>query len=337
MKDLRSILNTVEIFSDLAGEEIDILMCRMKQVKCRKDQTLFQEGDAGDELFLILEGTVRISVKLPDGNELTLAEIGEGNFFGEMSIIERAPRSATCRAKEDGSFLSLHAEDFYDLIRRHPVTAMKIMYRMLNIVSRRLMNTGSLLSEMVRWGEGARKRAITDEFTGLFNRRFLDESLATQTSRAKAQGKALSLVMVDLDHFGTLNKKYGETFCDSIILSAVPVFKKTFREKDILARYGGDEFTFILPDTESKTAQNLCDAVCAGLRKLKFPEHPELIISSSIGIAALPEDAETLVELKEQADRALYMAKEQGRDRAVAAGGTRTGSTKDGKKVKDKT
>jgi diguanylate cyclase (GGDEF)-like protein len=332
VKDLRSLLNTVEIFSDLAGDEIDILTSRMKQVQYRKYQTLFQEGDAGNELFLILEGMVRISVKLPDGNELTLAEIEEGNFFGEMSIIERAPRSATCRAIEDGDFLSLHAEDFYDLIRNHPVTAMKIMYRMLNIVSRRLMNTGSLLSEMVRWGEGARKRAITDEFTGLFNRRFLDESLVTQTSRAKAQEKTLSLVMVDLDHFGTLNKTYGEVFCDSIILEASAVFRKVFREKDILARYGGDEFTFILPDTDSKTAQKLCNTVCAGLRKLRFPDHPELIVSSSIGIAALPEDAETLVELKEQADRALYMAKEQGRDRAVTAGSSRTGSRKNGKK-----
>ena len=189
MKQVNEILNTVEIFSDLRRDEIDILVERMKDFDCDQDAVIFGEGAEGNELYIILSGSVVISVKLPDGNDLRIAEVREGNFFGEMAIIERAPRSATCKAAESCHLLSLHADDFYGLIHDHPNTAMKILYRMMNIVSRRLMNTGSLLSEMVRWGEGARKRAITDEFTGLFNRRFLDEALTTQVSRAKAEEK----------------------------------------------------------------------------------------------------------------------------------------------------
>ncbi len=321
MKEIRDILNTVEIFSDLGKEELDILVARMKSRDAASGDVIFGEGEEGNELFIILKGSVVISVKLPDGNDLRIAEVREGNFFGEMAIIERAPRSATCKAGDDCNLMSLHADDFYGLIHDHPKPAMKILYRMMNIVSRRLMNTGSLLSEMVRWGEGARKRAITDEFTGLFNRRFLDEALNTQVSRAKADNKHLSLIMVDLDHFGTLNKNYGQDFGDQVILAASKVFKGGFRETDILARYGGDEFTFLLPDTDSKDAKKLCDAVCEGLRGLKFPEHPELKVTSSIGIATLNEHAATLNELKEKADGALYVAKEQGRDRAVAAAG----------------
>jgi diguanylate cyclase (GGDEF)-like protein len=199
---------------------------------------------------------------------------------------------------------------------------------MLSIVSRRLMNTGSLLSEMVRWGDDARKRAITDEFTGLFNRRFLDEAIVTQVSRAKAEGTSLSLVMVDLDHFGTLNKKCGEAFGDLVILAAASVFKNVFRKTDILARYGGDEFTFLLPATDAETAYNLCDRVCRELRSLKYPEHPDITISSSIGIATLPEDADSLADLKEEADKALYHAKEDGRDRAFSAGAARRSTGK---------
>jgi diguanylate cyclase (GGDEF)-like protein len=197
---------------------------------------------------------------------------------------------------------------------------MKIMFRMLNIISGRLNATGSVLSEMVRWGEDARKRAITDEFTGLFNRRFFDESCTTCIARAKGEGKPLSFVMIDMDRFGNLNKKYGEAFGDQVILAASKIYKDSFRQSDILARYGGDEFSCLLPDTNADTALALCNAMAANLRALRFPEHPELTITLSIGIASVPEHADNLEALKEAADKAVYAAKEAGRDRAAIAG-----------------
>lgn len=319
MQDPRTTLNKITIFSDLGNDELEALYSRMTLVKCREGEVLFREGDEGRELFVIVDGTVNISVRLPDGSQLPLADIGRGNFFGEMSIIENAPRSATCRAAKSGVFLSLHTRDFYDLIRLHPDTAMKIMSRMLNIISERLMNTGTLLSEMVRWGEGARKRAITDEFTGLFNRRFLDESMVTAAAQAQAVGKPLCMVMMDLDHFGDLNKRYGESAGDSVIISAVAEIRRVFRTRDILVRYGGDEFAFILPDTDTKTAAGLCRTLCRRIRTLKFPDIPDMKITSSIGISAIPEHADSPAALQEAADRALYSAKERGRDRAEVA------------------
>ncbi|GAB4375300.1 MAG: hypothetical protein Kow009_10630 [Spirochaetales bacterium] len=316
MEILTGLLSRIEIFQDLKERELSILTTRMKRKEVPKDTLIFQEGDEGKEMYIVLSGSIGISVNLPDSTELPLAQIQAGNFFGEMSIIEQAPRSATCRTLEDSVFLTLDAASFYEILEHHPKVALKIMNRMVGILSRRLTATGSLLSDMVRWGEGARKRAVTDEFTGLYNRRFLDEAIQTQVANALSARSPLSLVMVDLDQFGELNRTYGQEFGDILILEASKVFRSVFREQDILARYGGDEFTFLLPATDAEVALNLCQKTNETLRALSFPHHPEVRLTASIGIASLPRHARTVETLREQADKALYRAKEEGRNRS---------------------
>jgi diguanylate cyclase (GGDEF)-like protein len=311
-----SVLKSISIFSGLGKSDLAMVYGLMRRRECAKGETLFVEGDRGDELYVVLHGTVAILVVLSDGKELVISQAAEGSFFGEMSIIERAPRSATCRASEDSILLSLGASDLDAMISERPAIAVRIMRRMLAITAGRLLNTSSFVSQMVQWGETARKRAVTDEATGLFNRRFMDDSIESIFSRAKAQNKPFAMGMFDLDHFGNLNKTYGQEFGDHVIVAVSGLFRAAYRESDILVRYGGDEFTFLFPDTDAKTAHELASGLCAAIRAYRFPEHEELRVSASIGIAAFPEHAGTLEELKVAADHALYRAKESGRDRA---------------------
>jgi diguanylate cyclase (GGDEF)-like protein len=296
-----------------------MILKHMRRRKCSKGELLFREGDAGDELYVVLEGSVAISLHLPDGAELPISQVAAGSFFGEMSIIERAPRSATCRASSDSLLLSLHADDFRALVGVRPSLAAKVMQRMLTIAAGRLLDTGSLLSQMVQWGETARKRAVTDEATGLFNRRFLDDSLESLFSRSRLEGRPFSIAMFDLDHFGDINRAHGQAFGDHVIVEASKVFPKVFREGDYLVRYGGDEFTFVLPATSGTEAVELCTGVCRAIAAVRFPEQPEVRLSASLGVASYPEHAEALDALRAEADRALYSAKELGRGRAELA------------------
>ena len=314
MQELHDALRNTKIFSDLDEVELDILVSCMNHVSFDRDETVFREGEEGDTMYVILDGLVNISVKLADGTDLSLASIEKGNFFGDMAIIENAPRSASCKAIENCELIALSRKDFYGIIRKHPEAAQKILFRMMNIMAERFRTSGAVLSEMVRWGEGARKKAISDEFTGLFNRRFLDESFSTHVSRALGTAKPMSFVMIDMDHFGTLNKKYGEAFGDKVILEAARIFKESFRETDILARYGGDEFSFILQDASLVKAKELCVAMADKLRAVRFPEHPEVVITLSVGIAGVPENTDSPTALKELADKAVYTSKESGRD-----------------------
>ena len=280
-------------------------------------QTVFRENEDGAELFVVASGMVSISVATQDGENIELSRVGRGAFFGEMAILERAPRSATCTALERTECLVLEAADFEALLTEAPSAAVGVLERMLAIAAGRLVKTGSFLSQMVQWGDDARKRAITDSATGLFNRRYLEDSFETILASMKREGRSLSFAMFDLDRFGKMNAAYGSEFCDRVILEAAQAFRGTFGEEDILVRYGGDEFCFLIPAPPAE-AEAKCEGVCAALRSLSFPEHPELRISCSIGLAHFPSSASSAEELKEKADKALYQAKEAGRDRCVA-------------------
>ncbi len=316
-KDETGLLSKVFIFSSLSEEELLMILDEMETKILPKGSILFREGDPGKEMFLILSGTIVVSVRTPDGGDVAIAELSTGEFLGEMSIIEDAPRSATATAREETVLKILKGTTFSRFLTDSPVTASAIMERMLVSTCGRLHNTGAFLSDMVRWGENARQRAVTDEFTGLYNRRFLDDALAERFADALINRKSLSLVMVDLDRFGTLNSLYGQETGDNVILAAVPVFRKVFREADILSRYGGDEFTFILPETGPDEAELLCSNLVSELRTisiLRELDGPIKDVTGSVGIASFPAHGETLELLKERADKALYMAKEKGRN-----------------------
>ena len=312
-----SVLRGIDIFSGLSEADLSALAAKMRECGYHPGQAVFRENEAGGELFVVSSGLVSISVASQDGEDIELSRVGRGAFFGEMAILERAPRSATCTAVEETNCLVLEAADFEALLIEVPSAAVGVLERMLAIAAGRLLKTGSFLSQMVQWGDDARKRAITDSATGLFNRRYLEDSFETILARAKREGSGLSFAMFDLDRFGKMNAAYGAEFCDRVILTAAAAFRGVFGEEDILVRYGGDEFCFIIPGPAGEALAK-CEGVCDALRALSFTEHPELALSCSIGVAHFPSAAASADELKEKADKALYVAKEAGRDRAVA-------------------
>ncbi len=309
-----ALLRGIEIFSGLPESDLHALSARMRKRTAGPGRAFFREGESGQELFVLVSGRVSITVRGADGEEIELSRVGPGAFFGEMALLEKAPRSATCAAVETSTCLVLGASDFEALLVEQPRAAAGVLDRMLGIAAGRLLTTGSFLSQMVQWGDTARKRAITDGATGLFNRRYLEDSFESLVARAKREGSGLAFAMFDLDRFGKLNAACGAEFCDRLILAIADDFRAVFGEEDILVRYGGDEFCFLLP-AGAREAERKCEAVCAALRSRSFTEHPGLRISCSIGIAHFPSTASTAAELKERADKALYAAKEAGRDR----------------------
>ncbi len=315
-------LQQVAIFSQLSRDEVQAITGFFQLLEAGQGHVLFREGDDGEELFIVKSGCVVSSILLPDGNDREIARFGSGDFFGEMSIIERAPRSATCSAKNDSVLLSLHENDFYKIMNSFPDVAIKIMYKMLNIITQRLQNTSGFLSDMVHWGEEASRRAITDELTGVYNRRYLDEALQQHFETSKNTGKPLSLIMVDLDYFREINENYGHAAGDNVILNVVDVFKHFLRKKDIIARYGGDEFTVLLPGTDLAETHQVAETIRCEVEKLNVltsMNGPVKCVTTSQGIASFPENASDLKTLKEMADKALYRAKEEGRNRVIRA------------------
>jgi len=158
--------------------------------------------------------------------------------------------------------------------------------------------------------------SVTDDLTQLFNSRYLHEVLRKETKRALRSHAPLSLLFVDLDGFKRINDAYGHLLGSRALVEAAALIRGSARETDIVARYGGDEFSLVLPDTTPEgamaVAKRLRDRIA---RHLFLADRGEGIrLTASIGVAAMPGTADTAEGLLEAADAAMYRVKEDGKD-----------------------
>lgn len=320
--EIATFLQRVYIFSKLSVGELALIADRFRVVSFEPGTVIFNEGDPGSEMFIVREGRVATLINLPGGQKKEIAEFTPGDFFGEMTVFENVPRSATCIATEASTLLSLGQQELLSLIDPFPEIVTSITYRMLSITTQRLRDTGEFLSELVRWGEGASRRAVTDEVTGVYNRRFLDEVIVDHFETSKTTGRPLSIIMVDLDYFRDINEQYGVETGDRTFQEVVGVIKDHLSDPDILARYGGDEFTVLLPGSRLEDACRIAERIRVGVERLDFLKDmpgTKKGITISQGVASYPENARDLKTLREKADAALYAAKEGGRNRVARA------------------
>ena len=163
--------------------------------------------------------------------------------------------------------------------------------------------------------------AVHDPLTQLFNRRYLDSVVPALLSGAYRRAAPLALALVDLDHFKGVNDRHGHLAGDRVLMQIGRVLATSLRPADVLCRYGGEEFCVVLPDTDGAGARTALATLAARLRELTVPwgNHALSGFTFSAGIAVAPDDGMTQAELVSAADRALYHAKAQGRERVVLA------------------
>ncbi len=173
----------------------------------------------------------------------------------------------------------------------------------------------------IRLRENLRQQTIRDALTGLYNRRFLEESLNREMARCKRNGAIFSVLMMDVDHFKRFNDTHGHDAGDSVLRTVGRVLQESSREGDIACRFGGEEFVIVLPDTDREGAATRAGRILAAVRDLHVTHNGKALgsITASIGLAMHPQNGETVKALIQSADKALYAAKGAGRDRIVVA------------------
>jgi diguanylate cyclase (GGDEF)-like protein len=178
----------------------------------------------------------------------------------------------------------------------------------------------SLSIANVKLSESLSRQSIQDVQTGLYNRRFMEESLLRELTRAARKQTPIGIIMGDLDHFKKFNDVYGHAAGDKIIAAIGKLFREKFRGSDIACRYGGEEFLIILPESTPEETFKRADAVREDIKKLEMVFQGQILgtITMSMGIATYPDNATRMEELLRVADTALYKAKQDGRDRVVA-------------------
>lgn len=300
------LLAHVPLFHQLSEEDLARIAEATHPVSFGTGDTIVEIGDPGRSLYILTSGTVQVLYPARSA-DFELARLGPGDFFGEMALLNDKPRSATVRAVDDVEALVLDKDDFRRLILESPVLALRLMEAM----SMRIRNADEQIS-------GLSEKAVRDPLTGLLNRRAFGERMAEELDRARRYGESFSLILVDLDHFKTINDTVGHDAGDEVLAWVGRLLTELTRAADVAFRVGGEEFAVLCPATDLQTV----DAVAHRLVEVVGEAHPpvdrDVRVTMSAGYANCPLHGMSHEELYYVADQALLRAKDEGRNRVSA-------------------
>jgi diguanylate cyclase (GGDEF)-like protein len=185
----------------------------------------------------------------------------------------------------------------------------------------RLVDQLSLSLTNIELRERLENMALRDGLTSLYNRRFLDEMLEHDLAKLRRSGKRAAVMLIDVDHFKRFNDTYGHQAGDEALRKVGAALLAAVRASDVVCRYGGEEFLVFLPECEAAEAMSKAEALRAAVQAIPLRVGGEAIppISASFGVAMFPTVSDNRVELIQLADRALYRAKDAGRNRVMMA------------------
>lgn len=226
------------------------------------------------------------------------AETGAGSALGFPLI---------CRGKVIGALVALDAT---------PSSAPPTLGPSLLLAVRGHLEPAAIALDNAITFQRVEAQSVTDDLTGLSNSRYLNAALRRETKRASRSGRPLSLLFLDLDGFKQVNDTHGHQAGSRTLGEAAQVIRGCARETDVVARFGGDEFALILPDTNQEGATSVATRIRERLRAARFLTSDGLSIqlTASIGVATLPDVAASAEELLKAADTAMYRVKASGKD-----------------------
>ena len=173
--------------------------------------------------------------------------------------------------------------------------------------------------------------AITDKLTGLYNRGYFDHFLDREIKRSVRDQTPVALLILDIDNFKAINDEFGHQAGDRILEQLADIVKRNIRGIDLAARYGGEEFVVVMTGTDKPEAEQARERIRRSIREYKFDKNDSRV-SASIGIALHPQDADSMEDLIEKADRSLYWAKRHGKNRVCMYSDCATAAISPGKK-----
>lgn len=232
----------------------------------------------------------------------------EGEALGTLCVLDRVPRELSPAQRDALQALARQVVAQLELRR-----AMATLERQRQEQDRRQRELEAYQGRLEDINQVLARQSATDSLTGLENRRAFDRVLNEESSRTERSHSPLSLAIIDVDHFKLYNDEFGHLAGDEALQQVALVLQAQARTYDHVARYGGEEFAVVLPDTSRESALLVADRIRAAVQASRWVLKP---ITVSIGVATTTKVSDSMTIL-ERADRGLYQAKEQGRNRVV--------------------
>ena len=306
----RSLLEGIELFRGVRPDDVQELLQKCDRRDIEAGELLLSPGTRNEHVFVVLSG--KLNVRVGSSDAAIIATVNVGACAGEMSIIEDRDPSAYVVAAEPTHLLVIHQTVLWSMVN----ASHEFSKNLLIVLSERVRSHNQFIAESIGDWRRSELNATTDALTGLGNRHAMEDLFPRELKRCASSEHPASLMMIDVDRFKTFNDLFGHVAGDRALSAVAHVLKKQFRTKDLLARYGGDEFAVLLPEVSENEALVIAERVRAAVSGSTSDGSDSLIripVEVSIGVAELEAQA-TYESLLRSADAALYRAKDAGRN-----------------------
>ena len=307
----RSLLDSLDLFKGVYPDDIQSLLQRCDRRDLKEGEHLLSPREKNEHVFVVLSGSLNIHVGSPDAPVLATMEAGE--CVGEMSIIEDRDPSAYVIAAESSHLLLMHQTVLWGMVD----ASHEFAKNLLVVLSERVRSHNRVIADSYGELRKFERHATTDALTSLANRHAMEDLFPKEVARCVEKNKPIVMMMIDIDNFKQFNDLFGHIAGDRALATVSKILRQQLRPRDLLVRYGGDEFAVLLPDVDTEQAIAIGERVLENVSGGTGDTSDSLIqipIRISMGVAELRPQG-TLDSLIRDADAALYRAKHAGRDR----------------------
>ena len=306
----RTLLEGLELFRGVRADDVQELLQRCDRCDITVGEQLLSPGEKNEHVYIVLSGSLSVHVGSVDTP--MLATINPGECVGEMSIIEDRDPSAFVLGAEATHLLEIHRSVLWEMVN----ASHDFSKNLLVVLSERVRSHNRVIADSFGELRKFERHANTDALTGLSNRHAMNDEFSRELNRCVKDENPIALIMIDVDNFKKFNDMFGHVAGDRALSAVAAILKKQFRPRDLLVRYGGDEFAVLLPEVDMELATTIANRVRTAVSGDTESSNDSLIqipIQISMGVACLKNDG-TLTALIRDADAALYRAKHAGRN-----------------------
>jgi len=312
------VLSRLQLFRNVDMENSEFLkllsLCNYRHLE--KGEVVLSKKEENYFLYILIKG--RLVIQLGEHDDIPLATVEPGECVGEMSIIDSRVPSAQVSTSEPTTLLVINQ----DILWRMVSVSHEIARNLLYIMSERVRYSNLIIADSLEMQRKYQRFAMTDALTGLHNRGWMDDAFDREIKRSERDQLSLSMIMIDVDNFKQYNDDYGHLAGDSVLVAVAKAIRRPLRPNDLVARFGGEEFAVLLPETGLKNAKIIAER----LRNYVSQADPGELdgkhlpgITISLGVAGF-ESGFTLDTMIAAADVAMYHAKRKGKNCVELAG-----------------